>query len=115
MATIDIGFVLAVVAFGWGLSLASYRAVASRHDWPMGRWQVEWTAMPITLGLLCALLAGLYATARGYGGHTLSAWAIPAFGLAWAVFWTGFLRVGAQSALLLAPPAALWLLMRWLG
>lgn len=115
MATIDVGFVLAVVALGWGLSLASYRAVATRRDWPMGRWQVEWPALPMTLGLMCALLATLYAAARGYGGYTVSAWAIPLFGLAWAVFWTGFLRVGAQSALLLAPPAGLWLLMRWLG
>ena len=32
---------------------------------------------------------------------------ILAFGLGWAVFWTGFLRTGAQSALLLAPVAAL--------
>ena len=31
------------------------------------------------------------------------------------MFWTGFLRVGAQSALLLAPPAALLLMLRWLG
>ena len=28
------------------------------------------------------------------------------FGLALAVFWSGFLRVGAQSALLLAPLSA---------
>jgi len=115
VATIDVGFVLAVVAFGWGLSLATYRAFATRCGWPMGAWQVDWPALPITLGLLCTLLAGLYAAARGYGGHTISAWAIPVFGLAWAVFWTGFLRVGAQSALLLGPPAAVLLLLRWLG
>lgn len=115
MATIDLGFVLAVVAFGWGLSLATYRAFAVRYHWPMGTWHVEWPALPLTLGLLCVLFAALYAAARGYGGHTISAWAIPVFGLAWAAFWTGFLRVGSQSALLLAPPAALWLLVRWLG
>ena len=47
--------------------------------------------------------------ARGYGGYVVSASAIPIFGVAWAVFWIGFLRVGAQSALLLGPagrPAA---------
>jgi len=104
VATIDVGFVLAVVAFGWGLSLASYRAVASRHDWPMGRWQVEWTAMPITLGLLCALLSGLYATARGYGGHTLSAWAIS----------RGQAHLPAV-AFAVGTGLMMWLLMRWLG
>jgi hypothetical protein len=35
------------------------------------------------------------------------------FGLALAVFWSGFLRVGAQSALLLAPLAAAALLIAW--
>ena len=45
---------------------------------------------------------------------SLSASAIPVFGVAWAVFWTGFLRVGAQSALLLAPRRPLLLVMRWL-
>ena len=35
------------------------------------------------------------------------------FGVAWAAFWTGFLRVGAQSALLLAPLAAALLIVRW--
>jgi hypothetical protein len=113
--SIDIGFVLAILAFGWGLSLATYRALAIHYGWPMGVWHIEWPAFPITLGLLCVLLAALFAAARGYGGYTISAWAIPLFGLAWGVFWTGFLRVGAQSALLLAPPAALLLLIRWLG
>jgi hypothetical protein len=37
------------------------------------------------------------------------------FGIAWAVFWTGFLHAGAQSALLLAPAAALILLTQVQG
>ena len=80
----------------------------------MGAWQMDWPAMPITLGIMCILLAccsrwhGLTAAMRQRVG-------IPVFGLAWAVFWIGFLRVGAQSALLLGPPAALLLLLRWLG
>ena len=112
---VDVGFLLAVVAFGWGLSLASYRGLAGPHGWPMGAWQVDWPAMPMTLGLMCVLMALLFSLARAYGGYVVSAWAIPVFGVAWAVFWIGFLRVGAQSALLFGPPAALLLLVRWLG
>jgi CBS-domain-containing membrane protein len=37
------------------------------------------------------------------------------FGIALAIFWTGFLRVGAQSALLLAPLSAAALLVVWLA
>ena len=33
---VDVGFLLAVGAFGWGLSLASYRGLAVRRGWPMG-------------------------------------------------------------------------------
>lgn len=115
MAVVDVGFILAVTAFGWGLSLSTYRLFASRRGWPMGSWQAEWPGMPVTLGLISVLLAALFSLARGYGGYVISAWAIPVFGVAWAVFWTGFLRVGAQSALLLAPAAAALLLVRWLG
>jgi hypothetical protein len=35
------------------------------------------------------------------------------FGVGVAIFWSGFLRVGAQSALLLAPLSALALLFAW--
>jgi hypothetical protein len=112
---IDLGFVLAIVAFGWGVSLATYRVFAKRLDWPMGAWQVRRPALPVMVGVLSILLAAFFALARGYGGYLLSAGAIPVFGLAWAVFWTGFLRVGAQSALLLAPAATVLLVVRWLG
>jgi len=115
VAAIDVGFVLAVVVFGWGLSLATYRVVARRCDWPMGAWQKHRPGLPIGLGALAILLALLFASARAYGGYWLSAAVIPMFGLAWAVFWTGFLRVGAQSALLLAPVAAVLLVLRWLS
>jgi hypothetical protein len=40
-------------------------------------------------------------------------WVILLFGLAFGVFWSGFLRVGAQTALLLAPLAAGLLLVGW--
>jgi len=36
------------------------------------------------------------------------------FGVALAIFWCGFLRVGAQSALLFAPLSAVVLLIGWL-
>jgi len=112
---IDLGFILAVVAFGSGLSLATYRLVAARLGWPMGAWHKERPIRPVLVGGVSMLLAGAYAFARGYGGYVLSASLIPAFGSAWAVFWTGFLRAGAQSALLLAPLAAALLIVRWLG
>lgn len=114
MALVDLGFVLAVVAFGSGVSLATYRAFAEHLGWPMGAWHKQRPALPVVIGLACTTLAGAYAFARGYGGYVLSASAIPFFGLAWAVFWTGFLRVGAQSALLLAPLAAALLIVRWI-
>jgi hypothetical protein len=110
---VDLGFLLAVVAFGSGLSLATYRAVAGQFGWPMGVWHRERPALPILVGVGSLLLAAAYAFSRGYGGYVLSASVIPVFGIAWAAFWTGFLRVGAQSALLLAPLAAALLIVRW--
>ena len=115
MAAVDVGLVLAVVALGWGLSLATYRRVAQRCGWPMGAWQKHRPGLPIGLGALAILLAALFALARAYGGYWVSAAMIPVLGLAWAAFWTGFLRVGAQCALLLAPAAGLVLLVRWLS
>ena len=115
MALIDLGFVLAVVAFGWGLSLVAYRRIAARRNWPMGSWQTHRPHLMILVGAAAALVGLSYALARGYGGYLLSAGLIPAFGIAWAAFWIGFFRVGAQSALLLAPAAAVLLLVHWLG
>jgi hypothetical protein len=112
---IDLGFILAVIAFGWGLSLATYRTFATRLGWPMGSWHLRRPALPVSVGALAMLLAASFALVRGYVGYPLSAAAIPVFGVAWAAFWTGFLRVGAQSALLLAPVAAMLLVVRWLG
>ena len=113
MAAIDLGFVLAVVAFGWGLSLATYRLLAKTYAWPMGFWQMARPALPVLIGAISILDAVLFALARAYGGYVLSAAAIPVFGVAWAIFWTGFLRVGAQSTLLLAPAAAVLLIIWW--
>jgi hypothetical protein len=109
---VDHLFLLAIGALGWGLSLATYRALAERNGWPMGVLQSEAPTVTMLLGLL-SFGAGLaYAAARG-GMH--GGWVILVFGLALGLFWSGFLRVGAQSALLLAPLAAVILLLSWLA
>lgn len=109
---IDNLFLLAIGAFGWGLSLATYRLFARRNGWPMGALQADLPGIPILLGLAALLAAIAFATARGveYGG-----WVIVACGLLFAVFWTGFLRVGSQISLFLAPWAGFILLLGWLA
>jgi len=101
---------LAMAAFGWGLSLATYRLFARRNHWPMGALHADLPAIPILIGLF-ALLAGLlFAASRGaeYGG-----WVIVGCGFLLALFWTGFLRVGSQISIFLAPAAAILLLIGW--
>ena len=107
----DSGFILAVGVLGWGLSLASYRVIASQYRWPMGVWQARLPALPFAIGALCIVLGVWSALRRMNGDLGPVGWLILLFGLGWAVFWTGFLRVGAQSALLLAPLAALLLVL----
>jgi hypothetical protein len=109
---IDNLFLLAVAAFGWGLSLSTYRLFARSNGWPMGALQSDLPIVPILLGIL-GLAAGLmFATARGAdeGG-----WVIIAFGLLLAVVWTGFLRVGSQISLFLVPVVTFLLLLGWLS
>ena len=111
----DLSFFLAVAAMGWGVSLATYRAFAVPRGWPMGAWQNHKPLFPIAIGAVCMLLALATAKARIGDMETETGWLILIFGVAWAVFWTGFLEVAAQSALLLAPTAALLLLLQGLG
>jgi len=109
---VDNLFLLAIVALGWGLSLATYRLFARSRGWPMGTLQADAPFIPVLIGL-AGLFAGLiFATARGAddGG-----WIIIAFGLLFALLWTGFLRVASQLALLLAPIATFLLLLGWLA
>ena len=115
MSVADVGFILAVGALGWGLSLVTYRALATQQRWPMGAWHARVPQVPIAIGAVCMVLAVWVATRRIGDGDGASGWLILLFGLGWAVFWTGFLRVGAQSALLLGPAAALLLLLRGLA
>ena len=107
---IDPLFLLASAAFGWGLSLATYRLFAIRNGWPMGEVQSDTPVIAVLLGLFAIIAAFLFAAARGtdYGG-----WAILVMGLLLALFWTGFLRVASQLSLFLAPVAAILLLLGW--
>ena len=70
MAAIDVGFVLAVVAFGWGLSLATYRRIARHCGWPMGHGRQHSPRPADRARILSILLAMLFA------------WRAPAAGMA---------------------------------
>ncbi len=109
MMPVDPMFVLATAAFALGLSLATYRWFAVHNGWPMGEWQAHRPGLPIAIGLFCVLLAMLFAMARG--GATMLI--LPLLGVLCALTWTSLFRVGAQSALLLAPLALVGLLGLW--
>ena len=106
---VDPMFILATAAFALGLSLATYRWFAVHNGWPMGEWQAHRPGLPIAIGLFCALLAMLFAMLRG--GATVLI--LPLLGCLCALTWTSITRVGAQSALLLAPAALVGLLAIW--
>ena len=108
---VDPMFWLATAAFAWGLSLASYRWFAVHNAWPMGEWQAHRPGLPIAIGLFAMLFALLFALARG--GTT--ALVLPLFGVVCELGWTAITRVGAQSALLLAPLSVAALLGIWLS
>ena len=108
---VDALFVLATAAFAWGTSLATYRWFAVHNGWPMGEWQAHRPGLPIAIGIFAVLLAMLFAVARG--GATLVI--LPLFGLVCALAWTAITRVGAQTALLLAPLAVLALIVVWIA
>lgn len=95
-------FTLAVAGFAWGFSLVAYRWIAIQNAWPMGLWQAERPVLPRLIGLGAVVLALVSAVALGGGGLLL----VVALGLAGAFLWILLLRVGAQSALLLAPAAS---------
>lgn len=103
-------FLLAIAAFGWGLSLSTYRVFARQYNWPMGALHADLPAVPILIGIV-SFLAGLgFAVAIG---ADLGGWIIIGCGFLLAVFWTGFLRVGSQISLFLAPAAAFLLIIGW--
>jgi hypothetical protein len=102
---------LAIAAFAWGLSLATYRWIAVFNGWPMGEWQAHRPGLPIAIGLFSVMFAMLFAIARG-GGTVV---ALPLFGVLFALAWTAMTRVAAQSSLLLAPIAVILLLVFWMA
>ncbi|MGE0769082.1 MAG: hypothetical protein AB7L90_21780 [Hyphomicrobiaceae bacterium] len=107
---VDWMFWLAVAAFAWGLSLASYRWFAVHNGWPMGEWQAHRPGLPIAIGLFSILFATLFAVARG----GTSIYYLPLLGVFGALAWTAVLRVAAQSALLLAPLSTIALIVLWM-
>lgn len=108
---LDIIFWLSVLAFGWGTSLATYRWFALINGWPMGEWQASRPGLPVTIGGVAIAFALLFALARG--GTT--GLVVPLLGVLLALAWTAVLRVGAQSALLLAPAATVLLVLTWIS
>ena len=109
---IDLPALLAIAALGWGLSLCTYRTVALRNGWPMGALHNDLPALPAIIGLFAIFVALAFASWRGTpeGG-----WIVVLFGLLLAFFWTGFLRVGSQVTLFLAPIATAFLILIWLA
>lgn len=105
-------FLLAIVAFGLGLSLLTYRQAALLFGWPMGMPHRDWPAVPILLGLFSLLPALVFAIEQS---SPLAGWGIIGCGLLLAAFWTGFLRVGSQVSLFVAPLAAAALVALWAG
>ncbi len=101
---------LAIAALGWGLSLATYQFFARRYEWSMGALHADLPGIPILIGLASVLCGVGFAVAVGsdYGG-----WIIFGCGVLLAIFWTGFLRVGSQTSLFLAPLAAFMPIIGW--
>jgi hypothetical protein len=105
----DLMFVLATTAFAWGLSVMTYRWFAIHNGWPMGAWQSGLPTLPQAIGLAVVAVAVVFALARGMG----TALVLPLLGIVCAFGWTALLKVGAQSALLLGPLAAVLVLVGW--
>jgi hypothetical protein len=106
----DVLFYAAAGAFGWGLSLATYRMFALHYGWPMGELHVKAPALPVLLGLACLLVAFVFAL-RNRG--EIGGWSILITGVFLAALWTGVLRVASQWSLFLAPAAAALIVLGW--
>jgi hypothetical protein len=102
---------LAMMAFGFGLSLATYRLFAMRNSWPMGAFHADLPAVPIMIGLVSLVVGVLFAASVG----DARGWMIVGLGFVLWLVWTSLLRVGSQLSLFLAPLATGLLLLGWLG
>lgn len=102
---------LAMMAFGLGLSLATYRLFAIRNSWPMGAFHADLPAVPIMIGLMSIVVAVLFAASVG----DQRGWMIVGLGFALWIVWVSLMRVGSQLSLFLAPLATGLLLLGWLG
>ncbi|MGF1650946.1 MAG: hypothetical protein ACFCUN_10890 [Hyphomicrobiaceae bacterium] len=112
----DILFILASIAIGLGLSLATYRIFAVQNEWPMGELHANRPLVPIMIGVFSLLIGFLFAAAReAAAGPEWAGWSIIIAGVLVAVFWTGFMRVAGQIALFLAPLATVLLMLGWIG
>lgn len=103
-------FGLAVAGVAWGLSLVAYRWIAIQNAWPMGLWQAERPILPRLIGIGAIAMALASGMALGVGALLV----VLLLGLFGALLWTLLLKVGAQSALLLAPAAVVLMLLGWL-
>ena len=112
MPYFDFLFFAASLALGWGLSLVSYRLFALRNDWPMGELHRAKPMVPVLLGAFAVVIALLFAAARG---GDAGGWWIVVAGLIWAFCWMGFMRIGAQASLVLAPAATVVLCAAWIS
>lgn len=102
---------LAMMAFGFGLSLATYRLFAMRNNWPMGAFHADLPAVPIMIGLVSLVVGVLFAASVG----DARGWMILGLGFVLWLVWTSLMRVGSQLSLFLAPLATGLLLLGWLG
>ena len=82
MSNLDLPFFAAALAFGWGLSLATYRIFAVRNDWPMGELHANKPLVPVLLGVFALAIAFLFAAFRAATPATeLGGWWILPAGL----------------------------------
>jgi hypothetical protein len=108
---LDVLFYAAAGAFGWGLSLATYRMFAQHYGWPMGELHANWPVLPVLIGLFCLIVGFVFALQnRG----ELGGWIILFTGLVLCILWTGLLRVASQTSLFLAPAATGIVVLGWL-